>query len=166
MERTRYLIVGGGMTADAACRGIREGDPDGTIVLVAEEPHPPYARPPLSKALWKGDEESTIWLGTGELHVDARLGRRIVGLDPEKRIATDSKGETLKYERILFATGGRPRRLPFGGDDIVYFRTLDDYRRLRATAEGGARYLVIGGGFIGSEIAAALSMNGRAVTMV
>jgi NADPH-dependent 2,4-dienoyl-CoA reductase/sulfur reductase-like enzyme len=166
MERTRYLIVGGGMTADAACRGIREGDPDGKIVLVAEEPHPPYARPPLSKALWKGDNESTIWLGTEALRVDLRTDRKIVGLDPEKRTATDSKGETLKYERILFATGGRPRRLPFGGDDIVYFRSLDDYRRLRETAEGGAKYLVIGGGFIGSEIAAALSMNGRAVTMV
>ena len=60
METSRYLIVGGGLTADAACKGIRDVDPDGRIVLVSEEPHPPYARPPLSKALWKGDDESTI----------------------------------------------------------------------------------------------------------
>ena len=165
MQKTRYLIVGGGTTADAACHGIRDVDRDGSIVVVAAEPHPPYARPPLSKALWKGDEESTIWLRTEELGVDLRLGRRIVALDLKQRTATDDQGQTLAYERVLLATGGRPRRLPFGGDDIVYFRTLDDYRRVRATAGGDARFLVIGGGFIGSEIAAALSMNGRSVTM-
>jgi 3-phenylpropionate/trans-cinnamate dioxygenase ferredoxin reductase subunit len=64
METSRYLIVGGGLTADAACRGIRELDPDGAIVLVGEDSHPPYARPPLSKGLWKGADESTIWRGT------------------------------------------------------------------------------------------------------
>src|SRR5215208_7944046 len=81
MRTSHYLIAGGGMTADAACKGIRDFDPDGVITVVAEEPHPPYARPPLSKALWKGDEESTIWRGTNELSVDLRLGRRIVTLD-------------------------------------------------------------------------------------
>jgi 3-phenylpropionate/trans-cinnamate dioxygenase ferredoxin reductase subunit len=67
---------------------------------------------------------------------------------------------------LLLATGGRPRRLSFGGEGVVYFRTLDDYRRLRALADGGARFVVIGGGFIGSEIAAALALNGRSVMMV
>src|SRR6185437_6145042 len=89
MRRTKYLIVGGGLTADAACKGIREVDPDGTIVLVSEEPHPPYARPPLSKALWKGDDESTIWRGTEKLGVEVRLGRRIVALDLGRRQARD-----------------------------------------------------------------------------
>lgn len=166
MQTTRYLIVGGGMTADAACRGIRDVDPKGTIVLVAEEQHPPYARPPLSKALWKGGQESTIWRGTETLGVELRLGRRIVTLDLEGRVATDDHGESYAYERLLLATGGRPRRLEFGGDEVIYFRNLDDYRRLRTLADGGARFVVIGGGFIGSEIAAALASNGRAVTMV
>ena len=166
MRTTRYLIAGGGMTADAACKGIRELDPEGLITVVAEETYPPYARPPLSKALWKGDEESTIWRGTADLGVEFRLGRTITGLDLEARRATDDRGETYAYERLLLATGGRPRRLPFGGDDVIYFRTLDDYRRLRAFADEEARFLVIGGGFIGSEIAAALAINGRAVTMV
>ena len=164
--RTRYLIVGGGLTADAACRGIREHDPDGTIGLVGDEPHPPYARPPLSKALWKGDDEDTIWRGTAELGVDLRLGRRSSRSTCRRREATDDAGETYGYERLLLATGGRPRRLPFGGDEVIYFRTLDDYRRLRALADGRARFVVIGGGFIGSEIAAALAMNGCTVTMV
>jgi 3-phenylpropionate/trans-cinnamate dioxygenase ferredoxin reductase component len=166
MRTTRYLIAGGGMTADAACKGIRDFDPNGTITVVAEEAHPPYARPPLSKALWKGDEESTIWRGTADLGVEVWLGRTIVALDLEARRATDDAGKTYAYERLLLATGGGPRRLPFGGDEVIYFRTLDDYRRLRALADEGARFLVIGGGFIGSEIAAALASNGRSVTMV
>lgn len=166
MRTYRYLIVGGGLTADAACKGIRERDPDGTIGLVADEAHPPYARPPLTKALWKGDDEDTIWCGTPELGVDLRPSRTIVSLDLPGRQATDDAGETYSYERLLLATGGRPRRLPFGGDEVIYFRTLDDYRRLRALADDDSRFLVIGGGFIGSEIAAALAMNGQPVTMV
>jgi NADPH-dependent 2,4-dienoyl-CoA reductase/sulfur reductase-like enzyme len=166
MRTYRYLIVGGGLTADAACKGIRERDPDGTIGLVADEPHPPYARPPLTKSLWKGDDEDTIWCGTSELRIDLRLGRRIVSLDLPAHEATDDSGETYAYERLLLATGGRPRRLPFGGDQVIYFRTLDDYRRLRALVDGDARFLVVGGGFIGSEIAAALAMNGQQVTMI
>jgi len=97
MESSRYLIVGGGLTADAACKGIRGLDPDGSIVLVGEESHPPYARPPLSKALWKGDEESTIWRGTDELGVDLRLGRRIVALDLERGEARDDRGASYAY---------------------------------------------------------------------
>jgi 3-phenylpropionate/trans-cinnamate dioxygenase ferredoxin reductase component len=166
MDTTSYLIVGGGLTADAACKGIRELDPDGRILVVGDEPHPPYLRPPLSKALWKGDEESTIWRGTAELGVDLRLGRRIVGLDLERREARDDKDETYGYDKLLLATGGRPRRLPFGGDAVIYFRTLDDYRRLRALANTDAHVCVIGGGFIGSEIAAALALNDCRVTMV
>jgi NADPH-dependent 2,4-dienoyl-CoA reductase/sulfur reductase-like enzyme len=166
MRRYRYLIVGGGLTADAACKGIRERDTDGTIGVVADETFPPYARPPLTKALWKGDDEDTIWCGTADLGVELRLGRTIVSLDLPAQEATDDAGETYAYERLLLATGGRPRRLPFGGDEVIYFRTLGDYRRLRALTETSARFLVIGGGFIGSEIAAALAMNEWPVTMV
>jgi 3-phenylpropionate/trans-cinnamate dioxygenase ferredoxin reductase component len=166
METSRYLIVGGGLTADGACRGIRELDPDGTIALVAQEPHPPYARPPLSKALWKGGDEGTIWCRTEELDVDLRLGRRIVALDLQAKVATDDRGGRHGYERLLLATGGRPRRLPFGGDEVIYFRTVDDYHELRTLADQGADVVVIGGGFIGSEIAAALALSGCSVKMV
>jgi 3-phenylpropionate/trans-cinnamate dioxygenase ferredoxin reductase subunit len=166
MADFRYLIVGGGMTADAACRGIRGHDADGPIGLFAAEPHPPYARPPLSKALWTGKDESSVWRGTPALGVDVRPAHRIVSLDLAAHTASDDAGDTHSYERLLLATGGTPRRLPTGGDDVVYFRTLDDYRRLRAVAGDGVRVAVIGGGFIGSEIAAALTTNGCAVTIV
>jgi NADPH-dependent 2,4-dienoyl-CoA reductase/sulfur reductase-like enzyme len=163
----RYLIVGGGMTGDAACRGIRDHDPDGSIGVVGDEAHPPYARPPLSKALWQGKDEATVWRGTADLGgVELLLGRRIVELDLEGRTAADDAGESHRYERLLLATGGRPRRLPAGDGDVIYFRTLDDYRRVREAASEGARFVVIGGGFIGSELAAALTRNRCAVTMV
>ena len=166
MAAYRYLIVGGGMTADAACRGIRDHDAKGSIGVVGAEPHEPYERPPLSKALWKGTSEDSIWKGTPALGVDLHLGRTIVSLDLDGRTATDDAGESYSYEQLLLATGGTPRRLPSGDDSVVYFRTVDDYRRLREQAGEGVRFSVIGGGFIGSEIAAALAMNGCAVTIV
>ena len=166
MAAFRYLIVGGGMTGDAACRGIRDHDTDGTIGILAAEPHEPYARPPLSKALWSGKEESSVFRGTPDLDVDLRAGRRVVTLDLEARTATDDLGEAHSYEKLLLATGGVPRRLPNGGDDVIYYRTLDDYRRLRGLAGDGVRVAVVGGGFIGSEIAAALTTNGCAVTIM
>lgn len=166
MGTYRYLIVGGGMTADAACKGIRELDHEEPIGMVTEEAYPPYSRPPLSKALWSGEEEDAIWRGTADLGVDIRLARTIISLDLQAHQATDNEGDTYTYEQLLLATGGRPRRLAFPGDDVIYFRTLDDYRRLRMLAEGGVHVAVIGGGFIGSEIAAALTMNACSVTMV
>jgi 3-phenylpropionate/trans-cinnamate dioxygenase ferredoxin reductase component len=166
MATYKYLIIGGGMTGDAAAKAIRERDPEGSIALVGAEQHAPYARPPLSKALWKGKDEDSIWRGTEEHEVDLKLGRRIVSLDPAAHTATDDQGETYTYERALLATGGRPRTLADAADGVVYFRTLDDYRRLRDETAGGGTAVVIGGGFIGSEIAAALASNGAKVTLV
>jgi NADPH-dependent 2,4-dienoyl-CoA reductase/sulfur reductase-like enzyme len=161
----RYLIVGGGMTADAAARGIREHDSDGSIALVGEESHPPYSRPPLSKALWQGKDESSIWRGTEDLGVDLILGRRIVSLDLDAQRATDDQGEEYEYEKLLLATGGTPRKLD-EAPAAIYFRTLDDFRRLHGAASENTKTLVVGGGFIGSEIAAALQSSGADVTMV
>jgi 3-phenylpropionate/trans-cinnamate dioxygenase ferredoxin reductase subunit len=162
----RYLIVGAGMTAVAAARAIREHDADGAIVVVGEEPDPPYKRPPLSKGLWQGKDPASVTYDLDGLDLDLRLGRRIVSLDLEGHSATDDTGAALPYDRLLLATGGRPRRLPDDGGEVIYFRTLGDYRRTRALAEDGARFAVIGGGFIGSEIAAALAAGGRRVSMI
>ena len=165
MHSYRYLVVGGGMTGDAVCNGIRDVDPDGSIGLIGEEESPPYKRPPLTKGLWKGGDESKIWKSQ-EHGAELILGRRIVSLDLDAHTATDDAGEEYSYEKLVLATGGTPRRL--GGDDesFTYYRTLEDYRRVRAQSDGGARFLVIGGGFIGSEIAASLRSQGREVTMV
>ena len=166
MPTYKYLIIGGGMTADAAVQGIRDADRDGTIGLIGGDPDAPYSRPPLSKALWKGEPLDSIWRNTADHGVDLHLGRRAVALDTKARRVTDDRGASYGYERLLLATGGKVRRLSFGGDDVIYFRTLGDYRRLRHAADAGARCLVIGGGFIGSEVAAALRLVGREVTLV
>jgi len=162
----RYLIVGGGLTADAACRGIRSIDAEGSIGLIGDETDAPYARPPLSKGLWFGKDESSIWRGTDEQGVELLLGREVVSLDLAGRTAMDDRGESHGYERLLLATGGSPRRIPGASEGVVYYRTLADYRTLRAAAQEGAPVVVVGGGFIGSEIAAALATNGCVVTMV
>jgi len=167
MEHYQYLIVGGGMTADAAVRGIRELDSAGSIGLVSAEGVGPYDRPPLSKGLWKEKDLESIWRQTADIaNVTLHLRTTAAQLDVEERSITDGHGNLYAYEELLLATGGSPRRLPFGGESIIYFRTLDDYRRLRALTETGDRFAVIGGGFIGSEIAAALAMNGKHVTMI
>lgn len=166
VARYDYLIVGGGMTADAAAHGIRREDTKGTIAIVGAEPHASYNRPPLSKALWKGDPVDSIWRNTDETGAEQVRGRRIVQVDAAARRATDDSGTVYEYGKLLLATGGRPRRLKEAPDEVIYYRTFDDYRRLRGLADKGAGFLVIGGGFIGSEIAAALRMQEREVTLV
>lgn len=166
MTHFPYLIIGGGMTADAAVRGIRELDADRSIGLIGAEADAPYARPPLTKALWKGKPFDTIWRKTGDAGVQLHLGRRAMSLDLEAKKVVDDRGANYTFDKLLIATGGTPRRLPFGGEDVMYFRTVDDYRRLRERADRRQSFAVIGGGFIGSEIAAALAMQGCEVTML
>ncbi len=166
MTNYKYLIIGGGMTAAAAVEGIREVDSTGSIGLISAESDAPYKRPPLSKALWKGSSMDTIWRQTETQGVEIHLGRLVKEIDPRQRRVMCDKGDIFTHEKLLLATGGRPQRLPFDDDQIIYFRTLADYRRLRARTETGRRFAVIGGGFIGSEIAAALAMNGKEVVMI
>ncbi|HHY84512.1 MAG TPA: NAD(P)/FAD-dependent oxidoreductase [Verrucomicrobia bacterium] len=166
MQHYKYLIIGGGMTAEAAVQGIRSVDPDGAIGVLSAESDPPYNRPPLSKALWKGESLDTIWRKTDLPNVTLQLGCRVTALDLGTRQAAGAQGNRYSWDKLLLATGGSPRRLPFGNDPIVYFRTLADYRRLRALADKGKHFAVIGGGFIGSEIAAALTLNQKKVVML
>jgi len=166
MPKAEHLIVGGGMAAEAAACGIREVNPNASITLVGDEPDPPYDRPPLSKALWKGGSLDTIWR-RGHQGVDLHHGHRVLRLDLERRRVDDDHGLSFSYDKLLLATGGSPRRLSFGGSgEVVYFRTLSDYRVLRERAQRGRRFAVIGGGFIGAEIAAALALNEVEVVMV
>ena len=165
MSRYDYVIIGGGMTADAAVHGIRDVDPDGTIGVVGSDTHPPYDRPPLSKALWKGKSESIIWRSTEETGATLHLGRTVEGIDLHARSVIDDQGTGYGYGKLLIATGGAPRRLQGSGDRILYYRTLNDYHRLRDFAKEPLRFAVVGAGFIGMEIAAALRMQGREVVM-
>lgn len=166
MKHYQYLIIGGGLTGDAAVRGIRELDSTGTIGMFSTEPDPPYMRPNLSKGLWKGRPLEKIWRNTQNLNVELNLGSTITQLDVKNKSICDDKGNEFTYDKLLLATGGSPVRLPFGQDDIIYYRDFQDYLRLRALTEHGDHFLVIGGGFVGSEIAAALNMVGKKVTII
>ncbi|HEY3312236.1 MAG TPA: FAD/NAD(P)-binding oxidoreductase [Anaerolineales bacterium] len=166
MKKYQYLIIGGGLTGDAAVRGIRELDPEGSIGMFSMEPDPPYMRPNLSKGLWKGRPLEKIWRNTQALGVELHLASKVTELDFANKLARDDHAEEFGYGKLLLATGGTPERLPFGGENIIYYRNLQDYRRLRALSERGDKFLVIGGGFIGSEIAAALTIVGKKAIMV
>jgi 3-phenylpropionate/trans-cinnamate dioxygenase ferredoxin reductase component len=166
MTRYEYLIIGGGMTADAAVQGIREVDPGGTIGVVSSEPDAPYDRPPLTKSLWKDKPLESVWRCAARKEAVLHLGHRAEKLDVWRRQVTDNTGTVYGFEKLLLATGGRPRRLPFGGENILYYRTVQDYRQLRAMTEQGRRFAVLGGGFIGSELAAALVMNKQEVVLL
>jgi len=168
MERAYdYLIIGGGMTADAAAKSIRKHDEKGTIGLIGSETHPPYERPPLTKALWTKDKPvESVDLDTQRANVDLHLGRTAVDLDRASKTVTDDRGDRYRYGRLLIATGARPRTLPFSGDRVINFRTVDDYSALRKLANAGARIAVVGGGFIGGELAASLATVGCKVTML
>lgn len=166
MKHYRYLIIGGGLTGDAAVKGIRELDEEGSIGMISLEPDPPYSRPPLSKGLWKGRPVEKIWRHTQDKDVELHLGHKVIKLDPQGKSIQDEEGHEYTYDKLLLATGGTPNQLPFGKDKIIYYRNFQDYQRLRTLSKNKESFLVIGGGFIGSEIAAALRMVGKEVTMV
>src|SRR5512147_14421 len=142
MKHFQYLIIGGGLAGDAAVRGIRELDANGSIGMFSTELNPPYTRPNLSKGLWKGRPLEKVWRNTQELGVEMLLGHKVTQLDTRKKCVRDETGEEYTYDKLLLATGGSPIRLLFGGEDVIYFRDLQDYQRLRALSERGEQFLV------------------------
>lgn len=167
MKTYTYMIIGGGMTADAAVKGIREKDEEGSIGLITAEDHAPYARPPLSKDLWTEEVDvEEIDCETEQKGLTIIPDTRAVSLDTAKQEVQDDAGTTYRYETLLLATGGRPVTLPFGGDHVIYYRSRADYRRLREWTKRGDGFAVIGGSFIAAELAAALVTNDKAATMI
>ncbi|MEW5800346.1 MAG: FAD-dependent oxidoreductase [Bacteroidota bacterium] len=166
MTDYHFLIIGGGIAADAAVKTIRTINTSGTIGVISSEHHPPYNRPLLSKGLWKGEPFEKIWRETEKHHVDIHRSRTAVAINTNDHIVVDDAGTKYSYRKLLIATGGTVRKLPSTAEGIIYLRTLDDYHQLRTLTGSGQKLAVIGGGFIGSEIAAALRMNSTSVTMI
>ncbi|PYY34271.1 NAD(P)/FAD-dependent oxidoreductase [Curtobacterium sp. MCPF17_046] len=171
MTHHRHLIIGGGMVADSAARGIRELDPDGTIGIISEDVDRPYARPALSKKLWTDPDfswDDGVDLHTEETGAEFVLGTRVESIDRAAKTVTTADGQTIGYDRLLLATGGGPRDLPGlrPSDRVLSYRSAADYRTLRRHADAGASVVVVGGSYIGTEIAAGLVQNGARVTLV
>ncbi len=167
MRYYKYLIIGGGITADAATQGIREIDPDGSIGIIAAEDHSPYDRPPLSKGLWSGELTlDDIWRDTGNRGVQLHLSRRATSLIPLQKRVFDHEGASYTYEKLLLATGCNQRQIKDSPRNMIYYRTIDDYFKLKQAIETQGKIGIVGGGFIGAEIAAALNNEGKNVTII
>lgn len=170
----RYVIVGTGLAGVSAAEGIRERDRSGSILLLGGERDVPYDRPPLTKQLWFGKKRlEQVFVHPREWYdangVELLTDRPAARLDLAARAILDEHGDRHRFEKLLLATGAEPRRLAIPGadlDGVCHFRTLQDYRRTRERARAGSSAVVIGGGFIGSELAAALSHVGVPVTMI
>ena len=169
-----YLIVGSGLAGGSAVAGIRAHDRQGSLLLIGKEPFLPYNRPPLTKSLWFGKKtveeifqnDGTFYAANG---AELLLDTQVTALDAAAKTVTDQRGNVYRFEKLLLATGGIPRRLTIAGgelDGVNYYRYLTDYLRIRPAAVEGKTALVIGGGFIGSELSAALTMHKVHVTML
>jgi 3-phenylpropionate/trans-cinnamate dioxygenase ferredoxin reductase subunit len=169
------VVVGSGPAGLAAVRAFRRRDADRAVTMITADPHPPYARPPLTKDFAQGATDlDELWLtepGWFDAHrVELRLDTAVEGLDTGRHLLRLSDGTSLTYTDVVLATGSRPTPLPVpGGDDpdLIYVRDLASGHRLRGLAEtGGGRVAVIGSGFIGCEAAASLALMGLQVVLV
>ena len=174
MDHHRYIIVGGGLAAASAIRGIRAHDREGSILLLTRENHAPYHRSLLTKDVWTDPEG----LSRLPLHDDAfysehgvkvGLRREVVEIETASRTVWDERGERYQYESLLIATGSRPRRLTIPGADasaLRYFRDLEDYLAMENRLERLQHITLLGGSFTGVEMAAALRHRGKEVTLI
>jgi 3-phenylpropionate/trans-cinnamate dioxygenase ferredoxin reductase subunit len=165
------VIAGGGLAAQRAAETLRRGGYEGRVRMICGEPHRPYDRPPLSKAVLAGADDDlglrpAAWYD--DHGVELLLGRPAARLDCTARAVTLAGGDVLRYDRLLIATGSHPRRLPLldGFANVHTLRTIDDARALRAALVSGGRLAVVGAGLIGQEVAAAAARAGMHVTIV
>ncbi len=170
----QVVIVGAGQAAVQAVETLRRRGYDGRIALIGDEPHEPYQRPPLSKAFLGGALEiERLWLRAPQFyadhHVELHLGRRVARLDRDRdRVELDA-GAAVPFEALLLATGGSARGAPVPGihlDGVYTLRTLVDAQRLRQELRAGLRLVVVGGGYIGLEVAATSRKLGLEVTVL
>ena len=174
MSDPGIVVIGAGQAGGWAAKTLRDEGFEGAVTVIGEEPYPPYERPPLSKDVLLGKEpadSSYLWPDGSfdEWGVALRTGIAATAIDRRAKTVSLSDGETLPYGKLLIATGGRVRKLPVDGaglDGVHYLRGIDDSAAIRADLGEDARLAVIGGGWIGLEVAAAGRMLGAEVTVV
>jgi len=166
----QVVVIGAGLAGLRSAERLREGGFPGAITLIGAETEPPYDRPPLSKQVLRGEREVVRLRDPGsytDLGLELRLGTRALSLDVAARRVSLSDGTALDYASLVIATGAAPRVLPGRVPEGVHvLRSAEDCRRLRAAAAQGGRAVVVGGGFIGCEVAASLRLMNLDVTVV
>jgi NADPH-dependent 2,4-dienoyl-CoA reductase/sulfur reductase-like enzyme len=168
----RIAIVGASLAGLRAAEFVRRAKFEGRVILIGDEPHLPYDRPPLSKELLRGEwDEERIGLrhkSYEELNLELLLGRSAASLDNQARRIHLEGGDAIAYDALVIATGGRARTLPNQPelDGVFTLRTLDDSQRIRDALRGRPKVAVIGAGFIGAEVAASARQLGLEVTMI
>src|SRR5665213_1234732 len=169
--RYRYLIIGGGLAGASAIEGIRQQDKDGTIGLLCAEDSLPYNRPPLSKdLLWGKKTLDEIFVFDPNCYrdqnVNVHLNTRVKSVNAEKSLVVDEDGREFQYSKLLIATGGNPRQFPQAGEAVHYFRNTKDYLTLMRAVPKVKDFIIVGGGFIGAELAAGLNHLGKKVIVL
>ncbi len=173
MDAYTYIIIGGGLAGGKAVDGIREEDEEGRIALITREPHRPYHRPPLSKGYLLGKEpEAEVYVAEADYYTDNRvtlfMETEATSIDPQTHTVILDDNRVLSYDKLLLATGGKAKRLDLPGSDlgnVFTLRTIEDSDHIRDAQAPAQQALVLGGSFIGSEVAAGLAMMGEEVTM-
>ena len=168
------VIVGASLAGAKAAETLRAAGFDGRVVLVGEEPDPPYERPALSKGYLRGEDERSRIAVHGEDFYDAhdvqlRTSTRVAAIDPHAREAHIDTGERIRFDKLLLTTGASPRRLDVAGADLAgvhYLRTVGDTERLREAVRGATRVVVVGAGWIGCEVAASARQMGAEVALL
>lgn len=174
MASNTIVVVGTGQAGGWTARTLRDEGYDGRIVVVGEEPFPPYERPPLSKELLFGDmpvEKTYVFPQAmyADKNIELRLGIRAVAVDAQAHTVMLAGGETIAYDKLMLATGSRPRPLPVPGTELAsvfMLRTIADTESIRHAIQPGESVAVVGGGWIGLEIAAGARKLGAKVTVV
>ena len=169
-----HVIVGASLAGARAAATLREEGFEGRVVLVGSESERPYERPPLSKDYLRGEAgREKLYVHEegyyGEQQIELRLGQTATTLDTAGRELELDGGERLRYDRLLFATGAQPRRLPAPGSDldgVLYLRSVEDSDRLRERLAKSRSLVVVGAGWIGSEVAASARQLGLEVTVI
>lgn len=167
----RIVIVGGGLAGASAAAALRDAAFDGDVTLFGQEPHRPYELPPLSKSILLGEADEPDWVHEPSYYADhgieLRRGTGITELRPAEHTVIGSDGAAYGYDRLLLATGSRPRTLPaLGVSGVHQLRSWDDALALREHLVSGARVVIVGAGWIGCEVAAAARTRGAEVAMV
>lgn len=170
----KIVIVGAGHCAGQLAARLRAEGFEGGVVVIGDEPHVPYQRPPLSKQFIAGEVElDRVYLRPADFYesadVELRLGTRVTAIDRAKRTLSLDDGENVGYDKLVLATGARARELPVPGahlEGITYLRDLGHAHGIRERIRSGARLAVVGGGYIGLELAAVAAKAGVSVTVL